>query len=537
MNNFKLLIFIVKVLSFVLIGFLFYKNQPSQALFIIALEIIIPIISNFFKSRERTRNIKAIAAQMGLSFSKRGDDKIIPIVQDITLFQGANSNNKSFYNIFIRIIWATAVFIFPANLSGKSTKVKNLLKGEVEGNLFAIFDYYTKLVEPSGSDSSENKTITSLQTVILFVSEDLQLPRFSILAKDKNFIDKIAKKIVKWFRYSQREGKFPRLIAAIRSIPLNKLINLLKLLLVLNFLLILIIAWVKLDSLTGLILPLFIFVFPLFFLLILLDKVESTRQYSSLFDSLYDLHGNQYIHTTFSSDIFAFYEAEKNLCTQATGNRLICYRANTITDPQELQYFLDTGLKVLQLFKAQSVNIAHKATFLSPDETDDLSSTRSVDYTRLRDLLKAGKWKEADIETTELIFKIAGRLAEGRLDNESINKLPCVDLRTIDQLWVKYSNGRFGFSVQKQIWQSLGGQPDLNHWKKTIKFNQINWQLINYLGWSKHMILKRYNDLTFSLDAPPGHLPVLWNEWNEEQDGYAAPLDRWVLFSRMENCQ
>ncbi len=39
---------------------------------------------------------------------------------------------------------------------------------------------------------------------------------------------------------------------------------------------------------------------------------------------------------------------------------------------------------------------------------------------------------------------------------QDIQLFPCIDLRTIDQLWVRYSNGRFGFSVQKRIWQSVG---------------------------------------------------------------------------------
>ncbi|CCQ59603.1 GUN4 domain-containing protein, partial [Crocosphaera watsonii] len=38
------------------------------------------------------------------------------------------------------------------------------------------------------------------------------------------------------------------------------------------------------------------------------------------------------------------------------------------------------------------------------------------------------------------------------------DNFPCEDLRIIDQLWVKYSNGQFGFSVQKQIYMDeLGG--------------------------------------------------------------------------------
>ncbi|WP_192881669.1 GUN4 domain-containing protein [Nostoc sp. CENA543] len=140
-------------------------------------------------------------------------------------------------------------------------------------------------------------------------------------------------------------------------------------------------------------------------------------------------------------------------------------------------------------------------------ETDDLSSDKGVDYRRLRDLLKAGDWKKADRETLQVMLKVAGREKEGWLDIDSITKFPCTDLRTIDQLWAKYSNGRFGFSVQKRIWDSVGGhlQTDYETW---CKFG-------DHVGWYKKefmifgdSILKSYDDLTFNVKAPEGHLPA-----------------------------
>lgn len=91
----------------------------------------------------------------------------------------------------------------------------------------------------------------------------------------------------------------------------------------------------------------------------------------------------------------------------------------------------------------------------SPAE-DDLSSEKGIDYTRLRDLLKAQKWKEADQETADRMCEVMRRQKEGWLRVEDVQNFPCQDLRTIDQLWVKYSNGHFGFSVQKKIWQEYG---------------------------------------------------------------------------------
>lgn len=77
--------------------------------------------------------------------------------------------------------------------------------------------------------------------------------------------------------------------------------------------------------------------------------------------------------------------------------------------------------------------------------TDALSTEREVDYARLRDLLAAGKWWEANRETGTVILSASGREKLG-CSEKDIRRFPCTDLRTINQLWVKYSNERFGYS-------------------------------------------------------------------------------------------
>jgi hypothetical protein len=85
-----------------------------------------------------------------------------------------------------------------------------------------------------------------------------------------------------------------------------------------------------------------------------------------------------------------------------------------------------------------------------------LLSAKGVDYRKLRDLLKVGNWHDADQETLNVIRSIAGNTKSVWLDDEVVSQLPCEDLTTIDQLWVKASGGRFGFSVQRQIWEEYG---------------------------------------------------------------------------------
>ena len=128
-----------------------------------------------------------------------------------------------------------------------------------------------------------------------------------------------------------------------------------------------------------------------------------------------------------------------------------------------------------------------------------LKSARGVDYTRLRDLLAAGKWKEADQETLKVMLKAARPEKEGLLNKKSIYNFPCEDLRTIDQLWVKYSQGRFGFSVQKKIWLEVGGRVD----------GETECKLGDRIGWRKGGKWLDYDELTFNKQAQQGHLPYL----------------------------
>jgi antirestriction protein len=79
----------------------------------------------------------------------------------------------------------------------------------------------------------------------------------------------------------------------------------------------------------------------------------------------------------------------------------------------------------------------------SSDKPDFLSSELGKDYRSLRDLLVENNWQAADRETMTLMREVFGK--------EDVSNFPIVDLQTIDSLWLKYSNNRFGFSVQRRV--------------------------------------------------------------------------------------
>jgi serine/threonine-protein kinase len=164
--------------------------------------------------------------------------------------------------------------------------------------------------------------------------------------------------------------------------------------------------------------------------------------------------------------------------------------------------------------------------------TDDLSSECGIDYRQLRDLLAAGKWQEADQETAEKMLAVIDKESWWKVGNDDINNFPCTDLRTIDRLWVKYSNGRFGFSVQKRILQSVGGQLDVFDYDIYEKFGKI-------VGWRGKNDWLGYKNLTFCLNAPQGHLPLgvsfkgVWSIGGFWGGGAGS----FLLFSRISICQ
>jgi energy-coupling factor transporter ATP-binding protein EcfA2 len=142
-------------------------------------------------------------------------------------------------------------------------------------------------------------------------------------------------------------------------------------------------------------------------------------------------------------------------------------------------------------------------TILDP-ETYQWAVKAQPRYFKLAYHLQQGEWREADVETWEVMKQVGDREGKGYLSLEDIRAFPCTDLRIIDQLWVKYSEGRFGFSVQKQIYVETGNPLDGEYHEETWeKFcDRIHW-----------MNQGKYISSTYSTNAPLGHLPWVFKGW------------------------
>jgi hypothetical protein len=123
---------------------------------------------------------------------------------------------------------------------------------------------------------------------------------------------------------------------------------------------------------------------------------------------------------------------------------------------------------------------------------------------KLDKLLELGKLKDADHETKRLLLELAGREKEGWLLPEDVKALSPQALSAIDQLWTKYSNGRFGFSVQSKIWRMLGCESSDSISTQTISENKFA-QSVHWRVGSRW--LSPWDSFNYGIQAPQGSLP------------------------------
>ncbi|MDJ1185595.1 protein kinase domain-containing protein [Roseofilum casamattae] len=131
-------------------------------------------------------------------------------------------------------------------------------------------------------------------------------------------------------------------------------------------------------------------------------------------------------------------------------------------------------------------------TWISNTEEAKLDSSTGINYTKLNKYLQAKRWKEADEETWNCLHQAAGSPMTRFLSDRDLSRISCDDWMTVDRLWVEASEGRFGFSIQVQIYQQMG--------EDYIRFCEgVKWPLNRSNNMEKQ--------IQFKPRAPVGHLP------------------------------
>jgi hypothetical protein len=140
-------------------------------------------------------------------------------------------------------------------------------------------------------------------------------------------------------------------------------------------------------------------------------------------------------------------------------------------------------------------------------------------YAQLEDYLKNGQWEEADNETYRLMITTVGKEEGQYFEPEELLNFPCEELLTIDGLWVKYSNGKFGFSVQKDIYLECGGIPDGKYYEEAFE------KFSDRVGWTENGNWMTFR-IKYDTTSPKGHLP--------HSTGIVYST---ILFSRITHCK
>lgn len=125
-----------------------------------------------------------------------------------------------------------------------------------------------------------------------------------------------------------------------------------------------------------------------------------------------------------------------------------------------------------------------------------LNSEKGIDYSSLQQLLVRREFEKADVVTNQKLCELAGASAVERkwLYFTEVKTFPNVDFKTVDNLWRIHSEGKFGFSVQRKIWVSVG-KDFTKLWPK------IQWKDGN--NWTRYP-----GEFVWDLSAPRGHLPL-----------------------------
>ncbi|XP_006852129.2 tetrapyrrole-binding protein, chloroplastic [Amborella trichopoda] len=126
--------------------------------------------------------------------------------------------------------------------------------------------------------------------------------------------------------------------------------------------------------------------------------------------------------------------------------------ATTTTPPP---YFL--SLKTTSPRCSPTITFATNPTTTMNSSLSLSTNQQTISYDLLEEHLSNKQFREADEETRRLLIQLAGEQAQTRkyVFFSEVKFIGASDLQAIDKLWSTHSNGKFGYSVQKKIWEKV----------------------------------------------------------------------------------
>ncbi|CAA7405130.1 unnamed protein product [Spirodela intermedia] len=160
--------------------------------------------------------------------------------------------------------------------------------------------------------------------------------------------------------------------------------------------------------------------------------------------------------------------------------------------------------KVFSGISSSSSSSAAAASVTTPSAaTPSTSGPPSLEL--LAQHLAAGDFRQADDVTRRLLIVLAGEPAQkrGYVFFSEVQFISAEDLQAIDRLWGEHSGGKYGYSVQRRVWEKT--RRDFTRF-----FVKVGWmkkldtdvEQYNYRSFPEEFIWGPYDD------APEGHLPL-----------------------------
>ena len=133
-----------------------------------------------------------------------------------------------------------------------------------------------------------------------------------------------------------------------------------------------------------------------------------------------------------------------------------------------------------------------------PRRRRPVPAASGLDLDRLDDLIRHGRYRDADRETLRLVLQSAGRdpqsIRTHLLSPDDIGRIATDDLLDIDECWRRHSGGQFGFLAQLEAAENA-------NWDATA--------FANIVGWHPQDRWLYYSEARWTSAAPRGHLPIL----------------------------
>ncbi|RWR96817.1 tetrapyrrole-binding protein [Cinnamomum micranthum f. kanehirae] len=146
------------------------------------------------------------------------------------------------------------------------------------------------------------------------------------------------------------------------------------------------------------------------------------------------------------------------------------------------------------------------SSLTSSSSSTPTSTTSTISFDQLLHHLSTQNFRQADEETRRLIIVLAGEAAQkrGYVFFSEVQFISEADLLTIDSLWREHSNGKFGYSVQKRIWEKKAKRDFTKFFMNVGWMKKLDTEMeqYNYRAFPDEFIWELKDD------TPEGHLPL-----------------------------